>query len=59
VPVSLAPEQVKAYEAAAQAWADDVAERARHAGATYVRVLSDEPIEPLLLGSRREAGVLR
>ncbi len=59
VPVSLAPEQVKAYEAAAQAWADDVAERARYAGAAYVRVLADEPIEPLLLGSWREAGVLR
>lgn len=59
VPVSLAPEQVAAYEAAARAWADGVAARARHAGATYVRVLADEPIEPLLLGAWREAGVLR
>ena len=59
VPVSLAPEQVKAYEAAATAWADDVAARARHTGAAYVRVLADEPLEPLLLGSWRQAGLLR
>lgn len=59
VAVSLAPEQVKAYEAAALAWADDVAARAHHGGAAYVRVLSDEPIEPVLLGSWRQAGLLR
>ncbi len=59
VSVSLAPEQVKQYEKAAAAWADDVADRARYVGAAYVRVLSDADIEPLLLGSWREAGVLR
>ncbi len=59
VSVSLAPEQVKAYEAAAAAWIDDVAGRARHGGAAYVQVLADEPIETLLLGTWREAGVLR
>jgi len=59
VSVSLAPEQVRAYERAAQEWADDVAARARSSGATYVRVLADEPVEPLLLGAWREAGVLR
>jgi uncharacterized protein (DUF58 family) len=57
--VSLAPEQLKAYEAAAAAWADDVADRAHHSGAAYVRVLADEAIEPLLLGTWRETGVLR
>lgn len=59
VPVSLAPEQLSAYRDAAQAWVDDVAGRARFNGATYVRVLADEPIEPLLLGTWREAGLLR
>jgi uncharacterized protein (DUF58 family) len=59
VAVSLAPEQVKAYERAAAAWVVDVADRAHHSGATYVRVLADEDIEPILLGSWREAGVLR
>jgi len=59
VPVSLAPEQVKAYEALARAWADEVAQRAHHSGAAYVRVLADEDLEPILLGSWRAAGVLR
>jgi uncharacterized protein (DUF58 family) len=59
VSVSLAPEQLAAYRAAAQAWVDDVAGRARFAGAAYVRVLADEPVEPLLLGTWREAGLLR
>lgn len=59
VPVSLAPDQIRSYEAAAAAWADDVAGRAHASGATYVRVLADEPIEPLLLGAWRASGVLR
>jgi uncharacterized protein (DUF58 family) len=59
VPVSLAPEQLSAYREAAQAWVDDVAGRARFAGAAYVRVLADEAVEPLLLGTWRELGVLR
>lgn len=59
VSVSLAPEQLQAYEATASAWADDVAARSRAHGAAYVRVLSDDDIEPLLLGSWRDAGVLR
>jgi uncharacterized protein (DUF58 family) len=59
VAVSLAPEQLHQYEQAALAWADDVADRSRYAGAAYARVLSDDPVEPLLLGSWRESGVLR
>lgn len=59
LPVSLAPEQLAAYRTAARAWLDDVAARARFGGAAYVRVLADDPIEPLLLGSWREAGLLR
>jgi uncharacterized protein (DUF58 family) len=57
--VSLSPETVRDYERLALAWADDVALRCRQAGAAYVRVLDDDDIEPLLLGSWRTAGVLR
>lgn len=59
VPVSLAPEQLRAYEANAAAWLDDVEARAHHGGAAYVRVLADDDLEGLLLGSWREAGLLR
>jgi hypothetical protein len=59
VPVSLAPEQVRAYERAATAWVDDVAGRARASGAAYVRAFADDDLEPLLLGTSRAAGVLR
>lgn len=59
VPVSLAPEQVRAYERAARAWVDEVADGARSAGASYVRAFSDDDVEELLLGTAREAGVLR
>jgi uncharacterized protein (DUF58 family) len=59
VPVSLAPEQVRAYERAALAWVDDVAGRARASGAAYVRAFAGDDLEQLLLGTARAAGVLR
>lgn len=59
VAVSLAPEQLRAYEAGVAAWLADVEARAHHGGAAYARVLADEPLEPLLLGAWREAGLLR
>jgi uncharacterized protein (DUF58 family) len=59
VAVSLSTETIRDYERLALAWADDVAVRCRQAGAAYVRVLDDDAIEPLLLGSWRTAGVLR
>jgi hypothetical protein len=59
IPVSLAPDQIRAYEAAAAAWVDDVADRARASGAAYARVLADEPVEALLLGAWRDAALLR
>lgn len=59
VAVSLSPEALRDYERAALAWADEVALRCRQVGAAYVRVLDSEPIEPLLLGAWRSAGVLR
>jgi uncharacterized protein (DUF58 family) len=59
VSVSCSPDTVNAYAKAAEAWADDVAARARSAGAAYVRIGSHDDIEPLLLGHWRQAGVLR
>jgi hypothetical protein len=59
VAVSCSPDTVASYTRAAEAWADNVAARARAAGAAYVRVASDADLEPLLLGNWRDAGVLR
>ena len=59
VSVSLAPEQLKSYEASVRVWLDDVEGRAHHGGAAYVRVLADDDLESLLLGSWREAELLR
>ncbi|MGH9243681.1 MAG: DUF58 domain-containing protein [Acidimicrobiales bacterium] len=57
--VSLAADVIGRYEREAAAWLDRVRERARRAGAAYMRVLSTDDVEPLLLGAWREAGVLR
>jgi uncharacterized protein (DUF58 family) len=59
VEVSLAPEQLKAYEASVGGWLDEVEARAHHGGAAYVRVLADEDLESVLLGGWREAGLLQ
>lgn len=59
VPVSLAPEQLRAYEASTATWLDDVEDRAHHGGAAYVRVLAGDDLEHLLLGTWRDAGLLR
>ena len=59
VAVSCSPDTVAGYARAAGAWADNVAARARAAGAAYVRIGSDDDLEPLLLGHWRGAGVLR
>jgi hypothetical protein len=59
ISVSCSPDTVADYTRAAEAWADHVAARARAAGAAYVRLLSTDDIEPLLLGGWRGAGVLR
>jgi uncharacterized protein (DUF58 family) len=59
VAVSLSPEVSRTYERRARAWADDVAHRCRQVDAAYVRVMDTEPLEPLLLGAWRSAGVLR
>ncbi|MGH9119638.1 MAG: DUF58 domain-containing protein [Acidimicrobiales bacterium] len=59
VSVSLAADVVARYERETAAWLDRVEHRARRAGAAYLRVLSTDAIEPLLLGGWRRAGVLR
>jgi uncharacterized protein (DUF58 family) len=59
VAVSLSPETLRAYEEVARAWTEEVAGRCRHAGATYVRVLADDDVAHLLLGSWRDDGVIR
>lgn len=59
VAVSCSPDTVASYTRAAEAWADNVASRARAAGAAYVRISSTDDLEPLLLGGWRGAGVLR
>jgi uncharacterized protein (DUF58 family) len=59
VGISLAPEQVRSYEQAARAWVDDVAARARSAGASWMLAFADDDLEALLLGAARRAGALR
>lgn len=59
VAVSLAPEAADQYRRRAEAWAAEVAGRARHLGAAYVRLLTTDDLETALLGWWREAGVFR
>ena len=59
VSVSCSADTLADYTRAAEAWADNVAARTRAAGAAYVRIGSNDDLEPLLLGGWREAGVLR
>ena len=56
---TVSPETLRAYEQVAQAWVEEVAGRCRHAGASYVRLLADEDLDHLLLGSWRDEGVIR
>jgi uncharacterized protein (DUF58 family) len=59
VSVSLAADVLARYRRDAETWLDRVAQRCRRAGAAYLRVSTDDDIEPLLLGGWRRAGVLR
>jgi uncharacterized protein (DUF58 family) len=59
ISVSLAAEVVARYERSAQEWLRRVEDRCRRAGAAYLRVLTTDDVEPLLLGSWRRAGLLR
>lgn len=57
--VSLDADIVADYRSAALAWADDVAARVRSRGGAYVRVLSSESVETMLLRRARDARILR
>lgn len=59
VAVSLTTAGVSDYEAAVAHWLDEAAALCASRGASYVRVLADEPIEDVLLRSWRARGVLR
>jgi uncharacterized protein (DUF58 family) len=59
VSVSLTPTSLREYARLAEAWADGIALRCRRAGAAYVRLLDTDDLEERLLGSWRDAGVLR
>lgn len=57
--VSLSAGLADAFETRARAWIDEVAERARRAGATHLVVMDDDDLEARLLGAWRTGGVLR
>lgn len=59
VPASLSPAALADYATQVDAWLAETAAHCRGRGATYVRVLADEPPEDVLLASWLEAGVLR
>ena len=57
--VSLSADALADYERAAATWADGVARRCRRRGTAYVRLLSGDDLEQVLLAGWRAAGVLR
>jgi hypothetical protein len=59
VPVSVTRSMVDTYERRAAAWVDEVAGRARHAGASVMRLMAADDLELALLRGWREAGVVR
>lgn len=59
VPVSVTRSAMDTYHQRAAAWADEVAGRARHAGASVVRLMADDDLEAALLRGWRESGLVR
>jgi len=59
VPVSLSASGLREYEDAVQRWLAEAAAHCRTRGATYVRVMADEPVGDVLLRSWRQSGLLR
>lgn len=59
LPVSLTTGLADAFERRARGWLDEVAERARRAGASHLSLMDDDDVEALLLGAWRTGGVLR
>jgi uncharacterized protein (DUF58 family) len=59
VEVSLSDAVLADYRHLAQRWVDDVAGRVRAAGGGYVRILTTDDLEQVLLGRARDSGVVR
>jgi uncharacterized protein (DUF58 family) len=59
VPISVTHDRIREYEDVVAAWLDEAAARCRSRGATYHRVLADEPVEDVLLRGWREQGLVR
>jgi uncharacterized protein (DUF58 family) len=59
VAVSVAPETVARYRAAADRWLAGIAASCRQVGASYLRLLTTDDLEAALLGGWQRAGVLR
>lgn len=59
VEVSLSASVLDDYRALAQRWSDDVAGRVRAVSGRYVRVLTTDDLEQVVLGRARDAGALR
>ncbi len=57
--VSLSARALSDYRAVAVSWADDVAQRVRATGGSYVRTFTTDDLERVLLGRARDVGVLR
>jgi len=59
VSVSVTSDAMARYRQVATAWLTRVEQRCHQVGATYVRILTDESLEAILLTSWRRQGVLR
>ncbi len=57
--VSLSAQALEDYRSLASAWVDDVAQRVRATGGAYLRTMTDDDLESVLLGRARDTGVLR
>jgi uncharacterized protein (DUF58 family) len=59
VAVSVTSDAMARYRQVANAWLERVEQRCHQVGATYVRVLTDDSLEAILLTAWRRQGVLR
>jgi hypothetical protein len=57
--VSLSADGLAAYRTSTRRWLEDVQDRVRHVGATYVRLLAEDDLEAVLLRHWHDEGVLR
>jgi uncharacterized protein (DUF58 family) len=59
VAVSLSTDALASYRSSTRRWLDEVQDRVRHVGATYVRLLAEDDLEAVLLRHWHDEGVLR